>query len=61
MKIAPGQSGDTQLLFQKKLKVSCSFLENTAGAVPQTLDAPMDSWGDVGAFQVRDAQTGPWE
>lgn len=61
MKIAAGQRGDTQQLFQKELKVSCSSLENTAGAVPQTLDAAMDSWADVGAFQVRDAQTGPWE
>lgn len=65
MKIAAGKLGDTQQLFQKELKVSCSSLRTlqvlSLGSVPQTLGAPMDSWGDTGALQVRDAQAGPWE
>lgn len=63
MKIAAGKLGDTQQLFQKELKVSCGSLENSAVAGPRkgTLDAPLDRWGDTGALQVREAQTGPWE
>lgn len=32
MKIVAGKLGDIQQLFQKELKVSCCFLENTASA-----------------------------
>lgn len=32
MKIVAGILGDTQQLFQKELKASCSSLENTASA-----------------------------
>lgn len=61
MKTAAGKLGDTQQLFQKEFRVSCSSLENTAGAGPRKCSTGSGcSHGGV-ALQIRDAQTGPWE